>query len=711
MAAAAFSAFLPALHNQLLCWDDAGSLIDNPNYRGLGWTQIKWMFSPAAAMCNGHYIPLTWLTWGLDYVLWGMAPFGYHLSNLLLHGANAVLFFFVSRRLLMLAAPGSAEVEGTGLGIAAAFSAIVFSLHPLRVESVAWAVERKDVLSGLFYLSTVFAYLRSCECDDKAARRRWLCASIAFFALALLSKITGLAIPVVLVVLDIYPLRRLPGVPAQWVSARARPVLLEKIPFLVLSALAAGMGAWLVRRAGGVFSLAEVGIPERFALTVFAPSFYLWKTVVPVHLAPLYERPYPLDVLSWPFLLSGLFVGGFSAIAYRLRQRFPSVLAVWLIYLVMLAPVSGFVTNGPQLAADRYTYLSCLGWAVLGGAGFLQGWRAAGARWKRVFLPAAGALAVVLALLTWRQTGIWHDDERLWGYVLSIYPGSCIAHYNLGVELGKRGEVAEAVKHYKETVRIRPIYAPAHNNLGAALFADGRNAEAVAEYRLALRAAPMLPYVHRNLGVALQRLRATGEAIEQYREAVRLDPSYADARNLLAGAVGGQGRDDEALARLREELRLKPQSSGAHYNLGLALHQRGRTAEAIAEYREALRLKPRNVDARNNLGVALLSTGRAAEAVDQQREALRANPNYPYAHYSLGLALQGLGKTAEAMEQFQQALNLKPGYAEAQFGLGDCLDALKRPAEALTHYQAALRINPGFALARERVARGQRTGP
>ena len=210
IALVTFAAFLPTLHNQFVNWDDDENFLDNPHYRGLGWTQLRWMWT---TFHLGHYIPLTWMTFGLDYRLWGMNPFGYHLTSLLLHAANAVVFFFVVHRILTLALPRPSE-RGRALAVSAGFAALVFAIHPLRVESVAWATERRDVLSGLFYLVTILVYLRACEGEKRG--RRWYWLAVATFVCALLSKAMVVNLPIVLLILDVYPLRRLGGFVGWW---------------------------------------------------------------------------------------------------------------------------------------------------------------------------------------------------------------------------------------------------------------------------------------------------------------------------------------------------------------------------------------------------------------------------------------------------------------------------------------------------------------
>src|SRR3989475_5074020 len=290
------TAFLPTLQNQFVNWDDHENFLDNPHYRGLGWTHLRWMWTTHL----GHYIPLTWMTLGLDYLLWGMNPFGYHLTSLLLHTANAAVFFFVVRRILTLALPNP-SARGPALAVAAAVAALVFAIHPLRVESVAWATERRDVLSGLLYLLTILMYLRACE---RGARGRgWYWLSVAMFVGALLSKSMVVNLPIVLLILDVYPLRRVGGFVGWW-SEPARRVYVEKIPFVLLAAAASAIAVIAQLSARAAVPLAHLTVPGRLAVSAYGLSFYLWKMAVPVNLSPLYEAPRTLNFGATPFLLS-----------------------------------------------------------------------------------------------------------------------------------------------------------------------------------------------------------------------------------------------------------------------------------------------------------------------------------------------------------------------------------------------------------------------
>src|SRR5438128_558368 len=361
IALVTFAAFLPALYNQFVNWDDDDNFLGNPHYRALAWTHLRWMWTTHL----GHYIPLTWMTLGLDYLLWGMNPVGYHLTSLLLHATNAVVLYFLARRLLTLALPPPPQ-RGHAPVVSAGFAALVFAIHPLRVESVAWATERRDVLSGLFYLLTILVYLRACERGPRGRRLYWL--SVTLFGCALLSKSMAVSLPVVLLILEVYPLRRLGG-SLGWSSASARAVYLEKIPFVLLAGAASAIALMEQLSNRAMVSVAQLSAQDRLAVSAYGLSFYLWKTVVPLNLSPLYMLPQTVNPAATPFIVSYGGVLAVTAIALALRRRWPGLPAAWLAYVVVLLPVLGIAQNGPQLAADRYTYLAVLGWAILAGAG------------------------------------------------------------------------------------------------------------------------------------------------------------------------------------------------------------------------------------------------------------------------------------------------------------------------------------------------------
>jgi len=570
IALVTFAAFLPTLQNQFVTWDDAKNFLENAHYRGLGWTHIRWMWTTHL----GHYIPLTWMTLGLDYLLWGMNPFGYHLTSLLLHAANAVVFFFVVHRILTLALPSPSE-RGHALAVAAGFAALVFAIHPLRVESVAWVTERRDVLSGLFYLSAILMYLRACE---RGARGRgWYWAAVGLFAGALLSKSMVVNLPFVLLILDVYPLRRLGGFVGWW-SEPARRIYIEKIPFVLLAAAASAIAVMAQSSVHAAASLAQLSVPGRLAVAAYGLGFYPRKMVVPVNLSPLYELPRTVDPMAPPFILSYALVLAIMAIVLALRRRVPGLPAAWVAYVVVLLPVLGFFQSGPQIAADRYTYLAGLGGAILAGAGLLSCWRTSrtSKTGTPTTLPIAGvATCVVVGLgaLTWNQAQVWHDSEKLWTHALARDPQSSIAENNLGVVRADQSKLAEAIEHYQRALQMRPDYADAYFNLGNALFQQGKLAEASDHYRQALAIKRDHARAHNNWGVVLARQGKLAEAGDHFQAALHIGPDNADAHTNLGNALFQQGKLAEASDHFRQALRLKPDHAAAQS--GLVQAQRG----------------------------------------------------------------------------------------------------------------------------------------
>src|SRR5438093_6341195 len=468
--------FAPALHNQFLDWDDLENFTKNTNYRGLGWAQLEWMWT---TVLLGHYVPLTWMTLGLDYLVWGMNPLGYHLTNVLLHAANAAVFYLVVLRLLGAAAPAGGTAGSLASGLSAAFAALVFAVHPLRVESVAWVTERRDVLSGLFYLLAILAYLHDSNVanDVGIGRRRWYWISLGCFVLALLSKAITVTLPFVLVVLDVYPLRRFGGEVGGSRGPAARRRWAEKIPFFLGSILVIPVALIAAQRGATLVAIADIGVPERVALSLHALVFYLQKTVLPAGLSPFYALETPIVPLSPPYLAAGVVVAVITVLAICLRRGWPAVGAVWIVYVVTLLPVSGVFQNGPQSSADRYSYLPSLALALITGAAGLGAWRVwTGRRHGRApgfCLTGAGVVLVTaLTLLTWQQIEIWHDSERLWTHAVSLTP-SWMAHLQLGNVRRQQARLAEANEHYRQASSMRPDAPDVLIQWGVALAQQG----------------------------------------------------------------------------------------------------------------------------------------------------------------------------------------------------------------------------------------------
>jgi tetratricopeptide (TPR) repeat protein len=445
---------------------------------------------------SGHYMPLTWLTHGLDYVLWGMQPGGYHLVNVLLHALGTVAAYFVALRLLAAAV---APEPLWARRFAAALAALLFALHPLRVESVAWITERRDVLCGVLFLLAVLCYLRAVDADTRHARA-WYWTSVALAALALLSKAMAVTLPAVLVLLDVYPLRRIG--PYRW---NRREVWAEKIPFALLSAAAAVLAIVAQRAVGTLSDLRGVGVFERFGLTCYGLVFYLWKTLVPTKLAPLYEAPRNYDGLTLWFAGAALIVGAVTVALVRVRARWPGLTAAGVAFAVLLLPVLGLLHFGLHIAADRNTYFAGLAPAMLAGGIVLHVLRRPpSAMVARAIAAVAVSVVLILGVMTWRQSLVWRDSRTLWTHTVEASPSS-VGYAKLGVLLEEEGKTEEAIVQFRRALQLRPDNAYAENNWGIALGNAWRFHEALAHFEAALRIRPDYVEARRNLKLTLAR--------------------------------------------------------------------------------------------------------------------------------------------------------------------------------------------------------------
>jgi tetratricopeptide (TPR) repeat protein len=496
---ATLAAFWPTLHSGFLTWDDGQNLLGNPYYRGLGWRQLRWMFT---TFHFGNYQPLSWLCAGLEHALWGMDPFGYHLTSLLWHMVNAALFFFMTERLLGLAWKPIQKTDSAALSLSSAVAALLFALHPLRVEAVAWLSDQHDLIAGAFYLLAIQCYLRADE--DRHDSRPWLAGCFAMFTGALLSKSNAMTLPFVLLILDFYPLRRLPGEPRQWILPQYRPVWREKLPFLAAALAAAAVSVAARERSGMLSPFAHYPIGFRIQQTFYALAFYIGKTLLPARLSPFYPIPADLRLSPAAVLTSVGSVLTLSAASVYWRRRWPAGLAAWAFYIVTLLPVLGLVSFSEQIAADRYTYLSCMAWAVLSGAAAFIGLRGLAAPGRRLLAVGLGVALFGLAVFTWRQAGIWRDSETLYRHALAVDPEIAVIQNDLGIVLLGQGRLDEAIAHLQRAAAL-----------------GGNNA---ADY-------------HHNLGFALAKQGRMAEAIVQYRQALALRPDFADTRDFLRFAL------------------------------------------------------------------------------------------------------------------------------------------------------------------------------
>jgi hypothetical protein len=566
-----FLAFLPVLDAGFLSWDDETNLVDNPHYRGLGPVQLRWMFSSTLL---GHYVPVTWMSFGLSYLVSSMNPRGYHLGNLILHAVNAVVFYFVARRLLEAAYDEGIATSSGGkeerarpeveLSLGAAFAALMFGVHPLRVESVAWVTERRDVLCGFFSLLTIALYLAGARRSERL-QAGWYWTAVGCFGLALLSKSIAVCLPLVLLVIDVYPLRRISVGRPDW-RQRAAGLVLEKLPFLAMSAAITATMVVIGWR-DILTPLSTLGIRERLVVSAYGLVFYLAKTVAPWPLSPLYELRHPVRSLAPRYLVAVAVVMVITVAAILGRRRWPAALTVWAAYALFLLPVIGITHNGMQITADRYSYLSGLGFAVLAGGGLT--WLLRERRQLKTTVVTAAVLAALLVITgwsasAWRQSKIWRDSETLWRWALDVDPDCIVCRVNLGAELVaspspdvERAREAEAL--FRQALTLDPKGDFAYHGLGVALATQRRYPEAEAAFREYVAREPSSAIGYIDLGQLYLSRGRFGEAIPFFKRAWAINSKFPDLSVVLSQALRARGeelrqagREVEAQALLAE---------------------------------------------------------------------------------------------------------------------------------------------------------------
>jgi tetratricopeptide (TPR) repeat protein len=585
--------FLPSVRNGWVNWDDADNFLGNPHFRGLGWSNIRWIFS--GSVQDAHWIPLTWLTLSLDYVIWGMNPAGYHLTSLLIHSVNALLCYVLAYRLLELGF--GARARPRDLRLAAAVAALCFALHPLRVESVAWITERRDVLMGLFAFSTVLAWLEACRSGAPGRpARRWYWTAVGCFAAALLGKVMVVGLPIVLVALDVYPLRRVPARGARWPTPLVRLAILEKAPFLLLSSAAVAVTLVIAAQRTHATPLSVLGMVPRLAVSAYGLAFYLWKSLVPWPLSPLYTLFHPVVPWSATYVGPALVVVGITALTVAARRRWPAGLTVWISYVALLLPMLGLLHSGAQITADRFTYAASVGPAILVGAAVA--WSGQASHAGRI-APALGSgvvaatvlWIVALAALTVPQIGIWKDSVTLWERAAETEPQSDIPIFYLGWALTEAGRFDEAQAHFERSLARVPPDLPALRaqflfHLGIVEQRRGRPADAEARFREALRLDPQHPAGWIRLGVILWARGQREEATRAWAEAVSLAPRWGAYQLWEIRLAVSEVPEVAAVARGR-----------LAFNLGALLEQYRQPGQALEQYRVALALLPDDLTA------------------------------------------------------------------------------------------------------------------
>jgi len=648
--------------------DDPLYVTRNPQVQaGLSRESVVWAFTTTHA---AFIIPLTWLSFMLDFELYGLNPGGYHLTNLLLHIANALLLFFILKRM-------------TGALWRSGFVAALFAIHPLHVESVAWVTERKDVLSTLFWMLTLWAYIGYVK---RPGVKRYLLLFVPF-ALGLMAKPMLVTLPFVLLLLDYWPLERIqigqsffghtgqshPSIIAKVVRAQALPLVLEKTPLFVLAAVSSVV-TFLVKRSGGALgALGVYPLTVRLANALVSYVSYLGKMIWPHDLAVLYPHP-GASLPMWQAGAAGLMLLCVSIAVIRLAKRYPYLTVGWFWYLGTLLPVIGLVQVGAQAMADRFTYVPLIGLFIMiswGFAGLL-------ARWRIVFSLAVAGLLSSLMLASWLQVRYWRNSIVLYEHALAVTENNYLVHNNLGDVLEKKGDLKEASEHYSKAVGIKPDYAVAHNNLGEikarqGMVKEGMVKEAMSHYYQALQSKPDYAKPYNNLGIELAKQGKLQEAVFHLSRALEI----------VGAVLARQGKVDEAMAHFLEALRIDPSFARAYNNLGEAFVRRGKLDEAAFHFTRALEIEPSYVDGHCNLGAVLARQGKVDEAMAHFSEALRIKPDSVEALNNMGVILARQGKFQEAIDQFSRALQLEPDSLRTRKNMNRVIEEVARRGVAI----------------------------
>lgn len=707
--------FLPGLHGEYV-WDDQAYLLDNPHFRGFGPEPLQWMFT---TFHGGHYMPLTWLSWSVDDAVWGDNLDGYRAGNLLLHAINALLVLLLADRLLAMAMPNAPPGPRWW---SAALVAVLFGVHPLRAESVVWATERKDCLSGAFYLLALLAYLRYAT---RAGGLRWrgFAWVVLLFAGALLAKVMSVSLPFVALAMDVYPLRRLGG-RAGWWNARVQRVWIEKLVLLAMAVATAAVAPLAAEHAQALGGIVKYGLVDRIAISLFSLAYYPVKLLWPVDLSPLYEMPKVVNEFAPRYVASAVFVLVVAAALVAVRRRRPAGIAVAFCYAVILGPVMGLVQVGPQIAADRYTYLSCIGFALLIGAGVLAlVTRRRSPTWRQGIAFYSVLAVLALGGLTWRQCTFWTSQRALWRRAVAVDPECVICHYNLGTVYDGEKENDRAIDEYDAALRYDADYAKAANNKGVVLARTDRLDEAIASYKDAIRAdanyvdpylnlaaaykmrndyAAIIPLYERvleiartvptaqvnvaevsvGLGTALMHVGRLQEAFQLLAAAVDADPSNTPGRVSLAQTLARAGRREDALRQLQQAMRIAPKDAKVQGTLAQQLAAAGQTADAEIVFRRAVAMDPNDPGLLASFGTFLSRSGQLEEAEQMLRAAIDADATFVEAYNNLASLLARSGRLDDAARAFAAAIQADPNFMPAYANLAALLTGARRYADA-----------------------------
>jgi tetratricopeptide (TPR) repeat protein len=623
------AAYWPIQHYDFIDFDDNLYITENARIKaGLTWENVLWTLEDVHA---GYWQPLSWLSLMLDYTLYGLHAPSYHWSSLTFHLLNIVLLFIVLRRM-------TGEVWKSLLVV------LLFALHPLNVESVAWIAERKNVLSTFFCFLTLYCYALYVE---RRNITRYLMVILSFLC-GLLSKPILVTLPLLMMLMDFWPLKRCDKHPkildAGREGAHRAPLwslAAEKVPLLMLSAV---LSLWTIdaaKRVGALIPLEKVDLSHRLANVSLSYVSYIRKIFIPNDLAVFY--PYPETFSVWAVFLSIVFLVFISVMVIALIRQRPCLFIGWSWYLIVLCPVIGIIQAGEQAMADRYVYLSTIGIFIMiswGAPKWPGQWKHGKILYGLIFFM----LAAMLFAATSNQLRYWENTDKLFEHTIQVTNDNILAYNARGNAMASYGKLVEAIGQYQAAIRIHPTYVSAHNNLGLALAGLGRHNEAILHYLEAIRLCPDYAKAYNNMGISLEQTGNIQDAERFYYKALQVSPDYANAHNNLGVLLAKQGKWGAAISQFGFSLAIDPYDTTVLNNMGTVLINQGNTDLAVRYFEKALKLDPGDAVLHNSMGIALVKQAKFKEALRHFIMAARLDPRYGEARKNIAAVLSMTGQ-------------------------------------------------------------------
>jgi tetratricopeptide (TPR) repeat protein len=697
IAVLTFFVFLPAINNNFVNWDDDKYVYENFHIRSFNLDFFRWIFQ----FHESNWHPLTWLSHAIDYALWGLNPVGHHLSSILLHSANTLLvcilaiYLIANVNLSESSITKNKETLFTREIIAGAVTALLFGIHPLHVESVAWVAERKDVLCTFFALLSLIFYVNYIVRLNTDKKTFYYILSLIFFVPTLMSKPIAVTIPFVLVILDIYPFQRFSfskGIALQ------KNIFIEKIPFFFFSLLSSILTIMAQHAGGAIKSLEVYPLYNRVLVALKGLSFYLEKMVFPFRLSPFYPYPKGVYLLSLNYIIpiiAVVMISLFCIWSWRKGKKIFS--AVWVFYIITLLPVLGIVQIGRQAAADRYTYIPSIGPFLLAGlaiAILFEKIKDRGYPFVRngivVFLPVA-LVFFLFSVTTVSQIKVWKDSITLWTSVIERFTDCSEAYLNRANAYRTSGKYNEASRDLDSAIMLNPYYPEAYNNRGMIRKMAGDYKAAMEDFSRTIELNPGYGAAYSNRADLFMKLGEYQNGLKDLDKAIELEPDSAGFYSNRCGLYNLLGKYEQSIEDCTRAVEIDPRNAIAYNSRGLAFSALGNYSEAIADYNKSLTINP-NPLFYFNRGVIYKNKGEYQMAVYDFSNAIKLNPKYIDAYINRGVIYGLLGKLEQAIEDFTRATLLNPRDASAYYNRGAAYYRLDKKKEAMKDFQKAARF-------------------